>query len=384
MIRLLASVALSLVLLTGCAWFGDEDNAEPPAKLTSFNEQVRLRSVWSRDTGAGTNEQFVTLVPALVDERVFVADRDGSVRGYNLEKGKELWRRKTGASISAGPGVGEGLVLVGTSDAELIALDAETGEERWRRLVSSEVLAVPQIYDGIVVAQTADGELVGLDANTGQDLWIQNRSVPVLTLRGTSTPLIYRGLVIAGFANGKISGLDIKSGRQVWEAVVAVPHGRSELQRMVDIDASVIVRDGVLYVTSFQGQLAAVNVQDGRLLWNRDMSAYAGIAVDRDQIYVTDENSEVWALDRLSGASLWKQADLRRRAVTGPTVVGGYVAVGDFEGYMHLLSRFDGAIVGRQRVDGKGMLVPPVALGDRLLALGAGGKLVLYKLEITE
>jgi len=381
MMRAFTVVALSLVALAGCSWFGDKDNAEPPAELAEFSESVRLEQVWSRDTGAGTDEQLVRLVPLVAGERVFVADRSGAVRAYSLEKGEQLWHSKTRTAISAGPGVGDGLVVVGSSDADLIALDAETGEQRWRTAVSSEVLSVPQIYRGIVVVQTVDGMLAGLDAASGERLWIQSRSVPVLTLRGTSTPLVDDGVVIAGFANGKLSALDVRSGTSLWEAVVAVPSGRSELQRMVDVDVDPVVRDGVLYVTSFQGQMAAVGLQNGRVLWNREMSAYAGIAVDSQQVYVSDENSEVWALDRASGASLWKQAALRRRALTGPAVAGAYIAVGDFEGYVHLLSRQDGSIGGRRKVDSEGILATPVALGERLLVLGAGGKLVLYRLE---
>jgi outer membrane protein assembly factor BamB len=381
MMRRISGIVVALALLSGCSWFGDKDNTEPPAELTAFNEQVKLKRIWSRDTGSGTDEQFVQLVPFVAGERVFVADRSGAVRAYTLDKGEQLWHAKTRVAISAGPGGGDGLMVVGSSDADLIALDAETGEERWRTAVSSEVLSVPLIYRGIVVVQTVDGYLAGLDASSGERLWVQGRTVPVLTLRGTSTALVEGGAVIAGFANGKITALDIKSGAPLWEAVVAVPSGRSELQRMVDVDANPVVRDGVLYVVSFQGQMAAVGLQNGRLLWNRDMSAYAGIAVDAGQVYVTDENSEVWALDRDTGASLWKQSALRRRALTGPTVAGGYVAVGDFAGYVHLLARLDGSIVGRVKVDSKGILAPPVALGDRLLVLGAGGKLVLYQLE---
>ncbi len=381
MMRGLAVIVVSLVSLAGCSWFGDKDNAEPPAELAAFSEQVKLKRIWSRDTGTGTDEQFVKLVPFVAGERVFVADRNGAVRAYTLEKGEELWHSKTRTAISAGPGVGDGLVVVGSSNADLIALDAETGEQRWRTSVSSEVLSVPQIHRGIVVVQAVDGNLAGLDAASGERLWIQGHTVPVLTLRGTSTPLVDGGVVIAGFANGKMRALDVRSGTPLWESVVAVPSGRSELQRMVDIDANAVVRDGVLYVTSFQGQIAAVGLQNGRLLWNREMSAYAGIAVDAQQVYVSDENSEVWALDRNSGASLWKQGALRRRALTGPTVAGGYVAVGDFAGYVHLLSRLDGSIVGREKVDSKGILASPVSLGGQLLVLGAGGKLVLYRLE---
>ena len=385
MIRSVFFLLALIIVLTGCSLFGDEDNSEPPAELESFDKQVRLRSLWSRGTGDGTDEQLVNLVPVVVGERIYAADRNGSVWAYELEKGKRIWHSKTGVAISAGPGVGEGLVLVGSSEADLVALSAENGEELWRTSVSSEVLSVPQVYEDVVVVQTVDGNIAGLDAESGERIWIHDRSAPVLTLRGTSTPLVEEGLVMAGFANGKMTALEVESGRQIWEAAVAISRGRSELQRIVDIDVDPVIKDGVLYVTSYQGSLVAISLQDGRQIWNRDMSAYAGIAVDRQQVYISDADSEVWALDRRSGASLWKQDKLRRRSLTGPTVIGDYVAVGDYAGYIHLLSRADGSIVGRVRVDSDGIQVPPAALsGNRLLVLGAGGKLAFYQIEPLE
>ncbi len=385
MIRSVIFLLAATIVLAGCALFGDDDNAEPPAELESFDKQVSLRSLWRRGTGDGTDEQRVKLVPAVVGERVYVADRSGSVWAYELDNGKILWRSKTGVAISAGPGVGEGLVLIGSSEADLLALSSETGEERWRTTVSSEVLSVPQSYQNVVIVQTVDGNIAGLDAETGEGLWVYDRSAPVLTLRGTSTPVVEDGLVMAGFASGKLTVLEVESGRQVWEAAVAISRGRSELQRIVDIDADPVIMDGILYVGSYQGSLVAISLLDGRQVWNRDMSAYAGIAVDRNQVYITDADSEVWALDRRSGASLWKQDKLRRRSLTGPTVIDDYVAVGDFAGYVHLLSRLDGSIVGRVRVDSDGIQASPSALpGSRLLVLGAGGKLVVYQLEPLE
>jgi len=384
MIRVAVSAVLALALLSGCSWFGDEDNSEPPTKLKKFDVQLTLRSQWSRNTGVGTDEQRVKLIPAVFGERVYTVDRKGRASAYTLEDGKLVWRNKTDVLVSAGLGVDEGLALIGTSDARVLALDTDTGELLWNVPVSSEVLSVPRVYEGVVIVQTVDGNLTGLDADSGKRIWIHDRTVPVLSLRGTSTPLLENGLVLAGFANGKMVALDVRSGRQLWEAAIAVPSGRSELQRMVDLDADAVVRDGVLYVASFQGQLAAISLENGRSLWNREMSSYAGIAVDLQQIYVSDELSQVWALDRRTGAALWKNVDLERRFLTGPVVVGGYVAVGDFEGYLHLLSRIDGAMAGRERVERSGILASPVALGDRLLVLGAGGKLVMYQLTPVE
>ncbi len=381
----LVSLLLILGALTGCSLFADEDNSEPPAKLEPFEQQVRLVSLWSRDTGEGTREQRVKLVPAVYGERVYAADRSGSVLAYELDSGKQVWHSKTGLAISAGAGVSDGLVLVGSSEAELVALDSDTGEELWRTSVSSEILSVPQVGDGVVVVQTVDGNIAGLDAGDGKRLWVHDRSAPVLTLRGTGTPLVEQGVVLAGFANGKMIALEIQSGRQMWEVAVAVSRGRSELQRIVDLDADAVISDGILYVASYQGRLVAISLQDGRMLWNRDMSAYAGIAVDSRQVYVSDADSELWALDRGTGASLWKQGKLRRRDLTGPVVIGEYVGVGDFDGYIHLLTQADGTVAGRVRVDSAGIQAASVALsGDRLLVLGAGGKLVLYQLESVE
>jgi outer membrane protein assembly factor BamB len=382
MIRELFILLMSASLLTGCSWFGGKDNSEPPAKLKSFEKRVELRKVWGRDSGDGTDGQFVKLVPALVDGRIYVADRDGTVWALELETGKLIWRSKTGLAISAATGVGGGLVLVGSSEGQLAALDAETGEQRWRVDVTSEVLSVPQIYEDTVIIQTVDGAISALSTQDGQRRWIYNRSVPVLTLRGTSTPFVGGGVVLAGFANGEMVALEVATGREVWQTAVAVPHGRTELQRIVDVDANPVVDQGLLYAASYQGRLVAVSLQDGHVLWNRDMSTYAGMAVDSSQVFVTDADSEVWAIDRRSGRSLWKQADLRRRSLTGPTVIDDYVAVGDFEGYLHLLLRSDGSIVGRERVDSEGIQAAPVVVsGDRLLVLGAGGELVLYKLN---
>lgn len=369
-------------LLGGCSWFGEEDNTEPPAKLESFERQVDLKKIWSRSTGDGTDEQFIKLVPTVSGERVYVADRSGTVSAVEIETGKVFWRKKTDIAISAGTGVGEGLVLVGSSEGELVAFEAESGEIRWQTEVSSEVLSVPQVYDDVVIVQTVDGNLSGLNADSGEVIWIHDRSVPVLTLRGTSTPLVADGVVLAGFANGKMTALETGSGREIWEAAVAIPHGRTELQRIVDLDANPVVRQGVLYVTSYQGRLVAISLQDGRVLWNRDMSSYAGLDVGSQHVYVSDTDSEVWALDRRSGGSLWKQGALRRRALTGPVIIGDYVGVGDFDGYLHLLSRLDGSVVGRVRVDSDGIAAAPVAVfGERLLVLGAGGTLALYQLD---
>lgn len=370
-----------LIFISGCAWLGDKDNVAPPAKLTTFEATVELKKIWSRDTGQGTDGQLLKLVPVIAAGQVYVADRKGLVEALDTETGKRRWKTDTDALISSGPGVGDELVLVGTSDGELIALNAEDGDIRWRIAVTSEILAIPKEHLGVVIVQTVDGNLSGYDSDSGNRLWVFDRTVPALTLRGTSDPLIIDDIVMAGFANGKIVALDIRSGRQVWEATVAVPRGRSELERLVDVDANPVVYDGVLYVISFQGQLAAVSLENGAVLWSRELSSFSGLAVDNAQVYVTDAISQLWALEKNSGRSMWKQDVLLHRAVTGPVRFDDYVVVGDYAGYLHLFDVADGKLAGRTRADRAGIQQAPVVAGSRLYVLGAGGKLVVYTIK---
>lgn len=377
----LSILMLAAIWLSGCSWLRDKDNAEPPAELTDIQVKVKLEERWSKDVGADTDELFLRLRPAVNGGRVFAADRKGHVRAYDATNGQELWAIETDLSISSGVGVGENLVLVGSSDAEVVALDWRDGHEVWRSRVSSEVLSVPGADQGTVVIQSVDGKLTGLKASDGSRLWVFDRSVPVLSLRGTSSPLLIQGVVIAGADNGKLAVLDITKGLAAWETSVAVPHGRSELERMVDIDAAPQVWGKTIYTVSYQGRVVALEGESGREAWSRDMSSAAGLGVDFGRVYVTDDASHVWALERDNGTSAWKQDKLHNRTLTAPVAFGDYVAVADFEGYVHLLARSDGELVGRARADGKGVLAPLVVDGETLYVYGNGGTLTAYKIS---
>lgn len=371
-------------MLGGCSFMsglmGDDDNTEPPAELEKLENPVALKRLWSTRIGVGYDEQFVRLVPAASDGHILAADRRGRVAAYDAATGKELWETRTETPVSSGPGAGEGMVLVGTSDARVLALDLQTGELLWEAGVSSEVLSVPQIDRGVVVVQSVDGNVTGLAAIDGRQLWIYDRDVPVLTLRGTSTPAVGYGAVIAGFASGKLAALTIDQGFVAWETNVAVPKGRSEIERMIDIDGDPVILGSAVYVSSYQGRVAVIDAQNGNLGWTRDMSSYTGLGVDFSQVYVTDDQSHVWALARSTGASEWKVETLANRVLTAPEPFGDYVAVGDVEGYVHLLSRYDGHIAARVKVDSKGISSRLLARNDVLYVYGNSGKLAAYVL----
>lgn len=362
-------------------FMGGEDNIRPPTPLQEIGEQIKIRRLWETGIGGGTNEQYLKLVPVYADEHIYAAESDGDVSAIDSETGREIWTQDVDIHITGGPGAGENLVLVGTGKADVIALSAENGDILWQSKVSSEVLAAPQIDSGIVVVRTIDGKLFGLNAEDGSRQWVYDRSVPALTLRGTSTPVIANGLVIAGFDEGRLVAVELQSGRLVWETRIALGTGRTDIERMVDIDAEPVIVDGIIYVATFQGRVAALTADGGRIIWAREIPSYAGINVDDRHVYISDDDSAVWALDRSNGNSVWKMEDLLARSVSAPALVGDVVVVGDLEGYLHWLDQESGEIMGRNRISDSPIIAPPHGQDGVLYAYASDGTLGAYNYQ---
>jgi len=382
--RALSRTALLLGagLLGACSF--TKDNSEPPAPLVEFKSSLQVQQLWSESTGADSRKAYLNLTPAVGEGRIFVATPAGQVLAYGAERGERLWDSKTKLPLSSGPGLGDDLVIIGGAKGAVIALRAEDGSEAWRAQVSSEVLAPPQATAGVVVVRSGNGRLTGLNSSDGHLLWVYERTVPALSLRGNSAPLIANNVVFAGFDSGKLSALDLRSGKPLWEVQVAQAHGRSELERMVDIDANLWIADGVLYVTAYQGQTAALSLTSGEVLWNRETSIYTGFTLDNRAIYVSDATGYVQAYDRDSGASLWKQDKLRGRRLSAPVSLGEAVVVGDYEGYLHWLRKEDGQFLARVATDKSGIRATPLVLDDRLVALSNKGSLYLLQATVSE
>jgi len=372
--------------LSGCGimnWIhGGASNLEPPAELTDFPAAYNVEEVWSADIGGGADDKYIKLSPYLDGNVLFVSEPHGRVRAYNAASGKRLWSaRFENIEIEGGTGYADGMVLLGTKKGQVIALNASTGARLWSADVSSEVLAPPTAQAGVVVAQTVDGKVFGLAETTGHQLWMQEHSVPALSLRGTSTPLIVSDVVVTGMANGKLAAYRLTDGQQIWEVPVSEPHGRSEIERLIDVDAPPLVVGGTLYAAAYHGKLVAFNLQTGRILWSRKISVYSGMAVGVNNIYVSDENGYVTALDLATGASVWRQEGLHGRWLSAPVVVGDTVAVGDFKGYVHWLSTDDGHFVARYRIGSDAILAAPVATAETLYVADQDGDVATLRLH---
>jgi outer membrane protein assembly factor BamB len=391
MLKRIGLLAFLILGLGGCNLFKSKDNAEPPTPLTKLTSQLTAKVLWKAHTG-GSNDNYFKLLPVIHGGQLFTASPKGYVRAFNLQDGKLLWEKRLTVPISGGVGLGEGLLLLGTSKGEVIALAEPNGQEQWRSQVTSEILAIPRLSKGIVVVRTVDGKLFGLEKLTGKRIWVYERDkVPLLSLRGTSNPVVNEGRVVAGFDNGKIVVLDLLSGQLLWEASVSVPKGRTELERMTDIDADPILIDNTIYVSSYQGNTLAVDLQKGQPLWKRDISSHTGFTVDKDTLYLTDGQSQLWALNRYSGATLWKQDKLQARGITTPMIMGDYIVVGDKEGYLHWMRRDDGQFVARSDqfvaryilAKTNIQLLPRSINDNTLLILDDDGNLVALQLEIS-
>lgn len=384
------------LLLSGCAgletlqdavtglrdYFAGDDNVEPPKELQPLEPKVQMKVLWDRGVGKGADGKFVNLVPGVTDDYVFAAERDGSVAAFNRADGSKIWDVDTEFSFSSGPVANRERLILGTANAELVALNASDGALLWQTSLSSEVLSLPQLKDNMLVVRTSDGRLTGIDARTGATRWAQDRSVPALSLRERGAPHIVDDLVIDGFAGGKLLALGLADGKTAWEATVALPHGRSEIDRLVDLGTEPLLRGDTLYVTGHHTGIAAVNLKDGEVIWRReDVSSEAGMAADRRHLFVTDSESDLWELDMRNRADLWKQSDLHQRKLTAPAIIKDYLVVGDFEGYLHLLSQDDGALVGRLKIDDEPIEVTPVVFNDIIYVYTADGLLAAVSVE---
>lgn len=367
-----AALLIAMLFLAGCA--SDGAIHHEPATLPDLDTlPMHGEVIWDVDTGDGAGDQVTGFQLAIDGRNVYVANRDGVVTALKIKTGEEVWSRDTGLRLISGPTYIDDKLLLGTRDGAVVALSAKDGKQLWLTRVSSVVLSAPAAGSGTVVVRTLDGNLMALRLSDGELLWTVSRTVPTLTLRGTASPVIVGDAVYAGMDNGKLLALDLSNGEQRWQTAIAVPSGRSELERIVDLDAPLLVLGPQIFVASAGGQVAAVSRATGRIRWNQEVAVRTGITFDRNQVFITDMVGGVWSFDRVTGAVLWHQEALAYRQLSAPVMYRGYVMIGDYEGYLHWLVPEDGSVIGRvDAVDGP-IRATPVVVGDRVLVLGVDG-----------
>lgn len=376
MIRYLITF-FSFLFILSCS---NSDNAEPPAELVDFEESIKVDQLWSVNAGSGDDEQYLKLFPLIAGEKIIVADRDGDVTAFDIKTGEELWQIELNLILSGGVGGDINHLVVTSRNGHVIMLDSN-GKLLWKIDATSEVLMPAQIFGDFVIIRSVDGRLSALDINNGTQKWTYKRDVPALSLRGNSTPIITKGYVFSGLDSGRLVALDLITGNAVFDIPIATPTGRSELERLIDIDGTAVVRDDTLYMASYQGRVVSLDIRRGQLNWSRKTSTYSGVEYASSSLFLADDKDHVWAYDVANGATMWKQEKLSARNITRPVAMKKTILVADFEGYLHWLSQFDGRFLARVDTDGSGVIVPPLVHNDVVYVLTRDGELSAYTIQ---
>ena len=385
------------VALGGCSsiknmFSSKKSQALKPAELTEFTATAKADRVWSASVGKGEGRLGARQGPVVADGRVYAAGSEG-VGAWDLQTGKQAWfhedkpekkdkdKDAKRLAISSSPGVGDGLVVVGGLDGDVLALDAATGATKWKAKVTTEVLAAPAVGQGFVLVRSIDGRVTAFDAESGERRWFWAKETPPLTVRGNSSPLLVPGGAFVGNDDGTLSALTLSNGRLLWEQIVSPGEGRSELDRMSDVDGTPVLDGTTLYVTSFKGQTLAIDGPSGRPMWSHDAGGAGAVGIAPDSVLVSDPKGTVWALAKADGSALWQQPALARRVVSAVAVQGDYVVVGDIEGYLHWMRLQDGAFAARARAAKDPIRGRPVVADGLLVVEDTDGGLSAWRIS---
>ncbi|MEO8161369.1 MAG: outer membrane protein assembly factor BamB [Arenimonas sp.] len=404
MLRRILFLAAVVALAPGCStvkgWLGSSSKSKAiaPAKLTDIASPIAVSQLWSAKLGGGEGRRWLRQHPTIAAGRIYATDDHGNLVALDAATGKELWaanaiemaatrsklkfwkREALEAGLTGSPGVGGGLVVVGGRNGEVIAF-SETGERKWAAKVTSEVLSAPLIEGDRVIVRSNDGRVFGLDPADGSRKWVFDRGLPTLSVRGNASPIGANGVAYIGYDDGTLVALREEDGLRIWDQVVAEPDGRTELARMADIDGELLLDGDQLFAVSYHDKVMALSASSGQPLWTHDVGGWSGVALTSDKVLLTDKSGNIWALDRSTGNSLWKQNLLENRQLTTPVVQGEYGVVGDLEGYLHWFKLDTGDIVGRQHVEKAALRGTPQLSSDGVLyALSNEGELAAYRL----
>jgi outer membrane protein assembly factor BamB len=369
--RSLVLVAAALALVA-CA--SKDKKVEKPAELTDIKSPtVRIQKLWGADVGGGGKKLRLGLGLASVEDRLYAAGRDGDVAAFDARTGKQLWRVDTKLTLAGGTGASADYVSVGSADGQVLLLSASDGAQKWRADVQGEVLSAPAVADRAVIVRTVDGKLRALSIEDGKEMWSAEQQIPRLTLRGTAAPVVARDMALSGFDNGRVLAVTIADGATVWDSPVSPAHGRTELERLNDIDAAVKVMGDDVFVVGFQGRAAMLSIESGQVWWTRDISSYRGVDVDDDQMYISAADGALVALKRRTGIEVWRNDTLLRRSLSAPVVAGEHVVVADLDGYVHYFDRATGTIAGRAKTSGDRVTNAPLSINGIVYVISDKG-----------
>jgi outer membrane protein assembly factor BamB len=380
---------VSVTLLSGCSWFNSEEDVVTMSPLPKVDDQFTPTKVWSTSVGDGIGDYYSHLSPAWADGTVYAADRFGVVKSIDVDSGKENWKvsladkggllsSDKSAMLSGGLTVADGHVYVGSENATVYAISIQDGAVAWKTSVAGEALSRPVVSDGVVLIHTGTGLLQALSESDGSIQWTTNLDKPSLSLRGESAPAVAFGAAIVGGDNGRVSAVLLKNGQMIWQQRISQPTGTTEVARLSDVSMTPVIANNVVYALAYNGNLVAMDLRSGQIIWKQDIGSSHNMIVDGSYIYLVDKTDRVMALSVRDGSVLWRQTELLYRNLTTPVIYNGYIVVGDAEGYLHWMNSDDGHFVVQQKVDSSGFLSAPIVASDKLVIQAKNGKVYSF------
>lgn len=366
-------------LAQGCTHIDDymfgKDNTPQPKQLKEIQPKIKVAQNWTAPVGkARKSNEHLNLKPVIRGDIIYTADASGLVQAVSKKDGQVKWSTILKNNIVSGPTVADGFVIVGTNASTLVLLNQANGKEIWQHKVSAEVLAPPALSHQKVIAKTIDGKVYAIDAVNGKQLWVADHGAPGLVLKASSSPIVVDNLILIGFSDGKLDALELQTGRLMWQRSIAYGTGASDVDRLVDIDSDPIINNNIAYLASYQGYVGALSLSNGQFLWRKPASVYKNMLLSHNNLYFTDSNDVLWSLNSRTGQVNWKQTALKARGLTAPVLIGGDLAVGDRTGYLHILSTQTGELLGRSQLSG-GVTVSPSVSGQKMYVLTDNGML---------
>lgn len=385
----LRALLLSILVLTinACSyipWFGDDEEVvielREPTELIEFEPQVKFQRNWQVSLGGDTEDTHILLYPHVFSGNIAFTETGGKLSIYDISTGHLVNSVSAFNSVAAGVGGNEHSIVVGTLDGDVAAFNTLDLAQLWSVNIGSEVVSIAHVQNEQVIIRGNDNRIVALSMDSGELLWTVEQTSPALTLRGANKPLVADGIVYAGMDNGEVIAIAADSGNVIWEARVSVPSGRSELDRLVDIDGKLAIDDEFIYASSYHGRVVAINRINGRINWARDIASIAGVSADDIHVYVTDRDDNIWALEKSTGVSVWKQEKLLYRQMSAPIVLNSGILIGGGLGYLHALSKQDGSIIGRVKLGKKPVHLSSMSRNDIAYVTDTNGRLASYSI----
>ncbi len=376
----------ALAIGSGCSatkrlFKGSDKDPYLPTKLTNITPTAKASRLWSAKAGKGDERSGARQGPAFADGHIYAAAIEGGVRAFDAATGKTVWTYASKAQLSGGPGAGDGVVVVGGLNGEVIALDAATGAKKWSGTVSNEVIATPSIGQGLVLVRSNDGRVTAFDTNSGEQRWFATRKMPALTVRGNDSVTFGPGVAFVGNDDGTMSALNLSDGQLIFDLPIGIAEGRTDLDRLADVDGAPVLDGNVLYATSYKNSTIAMDGPSGRILWTADHGGMGRAAVSPSAVIVADKDGVIWALDKTSGSVLWKNEALKYRKIYSPAVQGDFVAVADYEGYVHWLKLSDGSFAARAKLSKDPITSNPIVENGVLVIQNAGGEISAFSVQ---